>query len=276
MKRDYKLSSKPKKQGTWKFFAFIIASFIIIRLSLYDGLCVRTYTIDSSYTENLHVFAFLTDLHSTLYGKNQKDLIDAIEKQSPEAVFMAGDIGDDKRDFSATAVLLDALTERYPCYYTIGNHERWVEYSDDVKKLFESYRVTVLSGNSVFLGDGIMLHGIDDPVFYSSEQIFLEALEDFDVDDGNFDILLSHRPEYAELYSSLGFELSLCGHAHGGQVRFPLLLNGLYAPNQGFFPKYAGGKYTINDSSVVVSRGLMKNEIPRIFNPPELVVLHVK
>ena len=44
-------------------------------------------------------------------------------------------------------------------------------------------------------------------------------------------------------YAKENFDLVVCGHAHGGQVRIPGLLNGLYAPNQGFFPSHAGGFY---------------------------------
>lgn len=78
-------------------------------------------------------------------------------------------------------------------------------------------------------------------------------------------------------YAESGFELVLCGHAHGGQVRVPYLVNGLYAPNQGLFPKYAGGCYQLaNDVSMIVSRGLCRNELPRVFNPPELVIVELK
>ena len=56
-------------------------------------------------------------------------------------------------------------------------------------------------------------------------------------------------------------------------MRIPLLLNGLYAPNQGFFPRYAGGLYDLDGTSLVVSRGLSISRLPRVFNPPEVVVI---
>ena len=91
----------------------------------------------------------------------------------------------------------------------------------------------------------------------------------------HFTVLLSHRPELFENYVSRAFDLVLCGHAHGGQWRIPGVLNGLYAPQQGLFPLYAGGKYEKGSTTMIVSRGLAKETtpIPRIFNPPELVVV---
>ena len=96
----------------------------------------------------------------------------------------------------------------------------------------------------------------------------------------DFSILLSHRPEFIELFRSLPIDLILSGHTHGGQVRIPYLLNGLYAPNQGLFPKYAGGLYELDSSKrqyLVISRGLSLNyRLPRIFNPPEVVFITLK
>ena len=79
------------------------------------------------------------------------------------------------------------------------------------------------------------------------------------------------------MYSGKGFDLVVSGHAHGGQVIIPHILNGLYAPNQGLFPKYAGGRYTLADGNteMIVSRGLCKNILPRVFNPPEVVVIEL-
>ena len=69
----------------------------------------------------------------------------------------------------------------------------------------------------------------------------------------------------------------LAGHAHGGQWRIPGIVNGIYAPHEGFFPKYAGGEYALGDTVMIVSRGLAREStrMPRMFNPPELVVIDI-
>ena len=93
-----------------------------------------------------------------------------------------------------------------------------------------------------------------------------------------FSILLTHRPERVEDYVGRGFDLVLAGHAHGGQWRLPGLINGLIAPNQGLFPRYAGGRYALDgDTTMIVSRGLAREStrIPRLFNRPELVVVDI-
>jgi predicted MPP superfamily phosphohydrolase len=59
-------------------------------------------------------------------------------------------------------------------------------------------------------------------------------------------------------------------------VRVPGIINGLFSPDEGFFPKYAGGLYTLNDTScLIIGRGLAKNHIPRVFNRPELVCIDI-
>lgn len=80
-----------------------------------------------------------------------------------------------------------------------------------------------------------------------------------------------------EDYQGKGFDLVLAGHAHGGQWRIPGVLNGLLAPDQGLLPAYAGGLYALEDTTLVVSRGLAREStrVPRLFNPPELVILDV-
>ncbi|MBR5252994.1 MAG: metallophosphoesterase family protein [Clostridia bacterium] len=249
--------------------------FVFLRAALYDGLTVSSYTVKSPAVTASHTFAVITDLHSTYYGENQSELCEMIAEYSPEAIFFVGDIAEDKRNFEGTAALLEQIAHLYPCYYVAGNHERWVDYTDDIFALFSEYGVITIGEKTVDLGDGILLHGIDDPSFYKSTDEFLTLLSSIETSDNSLDILLSHRPEFAEQYAALGFDLTLCGHAHGGQVRLPFITGGLYAPHQGLFPKYACGRYDFDNSTVIVSRGLMRDELPRVFNPPELVILTV-
>ena len=59
-------------------------------------------------------------------------------------------------------------------------------------------------------------------------------------------------------------------------MRIPFIINGLYAPNQGLFPEYAGGLYDLGETDMVVSRGLCLDEKPRVFNPPEIVFINIE
>lgn len=86
-------------------------------------------------------------------------------------------------------------------------------------------------------------------------------------------ILLSHRPEHARLYDELGVDLALVGHAHGGQVRLPLI-GAVVAPNQGMLPKYTRGVYRVGGCTMVVSTGLGTSSYRlRMLCPPELVLV---
>jgi len=86
-------------------------------------------------------------------------------------------------------------------------------------------------------------------------------------------ILLSHHPEYyAQYIKATKIDLTVSGHAHGGQWRF--FGQGIFAPGQGFFPKYTAG---VHDDRLIISRGLGNpHPIPRFNNPPELVIVEIE
>ena len=264
-----------KKKGCFlRFVFFAVLLVLLIRAAFFDNLTVVKYTVKTDIVTKNHTFVLLTDLHSTYFGEDQEELAERIISYSPEAVFFVGDISDEKNGFNGAEAILRRISGLYSCYFTAGNHERWLEFTDDINSLMEAYGAIPMGGRTLELGDGIRLFGLDDPLFYNGD--FAKKLADSETSDEYFDILMSHRPEYAEEYVEAGFDMTVCGHAHGGQVRIPVVLNGLYAPNQGFFPKYAGGRYEIEGKNVIVSRGLVINEIPRIFNPPELVVIEIE
>ena len=91
-----------------------------------------------------------------------------------------------------------------------------------------------------------------------------------------YQILLAHNPEYFDTYAVWGADLILSGHVHGGIMRLPVF-GGVLSPKLVFFPKYDGGHFAKNGSHMVLSRGLGMHTIPiRIFNPAELVIVHLR
>lgn len=260
------------------FISALLLGLSAIGLTLYNGLVVRNYPIQlPSIEEGEQIkIVVLTDLHSFKYGKHQQRLLKQIKKQKPDLIMLVGDIVDDHRPIDGTKLLLEGLKDTVPIFYVTGNHEENINQLPSVKRFLRSYGVTVLEGAyaKIRVGDTpLIIAGMSDPYNkYPFVEGFYKLSDDVQQEEG-VKILLSHRPEYAPVYEKGGYDLVLSGHAHGGQVRIPYLLNGLYAPGQGFFPKYAGGYYELKeDTHFIVSRGLaIYPTLPRIFNPPEIL-----
>lgn len=278
-----KLKVKRKTIIKW---LIIIAFILFFLIGLYNKLCIKKYVVESDQIENRIRIALISDLHSCQYGEKQKELIEAVDAQHPDILLMTGDIFDDEIADTNTEYFLQGVSEKYPCYYVTGNHEYWSGSTRFCKKmdLLEQYHVNILSGTLETISlqeETINLCGIDDPDIYfiNSNANFEEQLSQVKKasQNGYYTILLSHRPEYFDLYAS-SFDLVLCGHAHGGQWRIPGLLNGLYAPDQGLFPRYAGGDYQSGKTTMIVSRGLAREStrIPRFYNRPELVIVDLQ
>ena len=252
---------------------------ILLFFAFQNPLGVTTYEIETNKLTKDIKIVFLADLHSTIYGENQKELISKIDAQKPDIILMSGDMADRSAPLDGTIQLLDGIADKYPCYYVTGNHE--VGKAAAVKDTFRRYGVTVLEGECIPAEIGtqkINICGVDDPLVARGdfdaqvERAYLQA------EKGLYTILLAHRPERIETYSKYDFDLVLSGHAHGGQWRIPYILpGGLISPHQGLFPKYTGGMYDKGDMKMLVTRGLTRESmgIPRAFNPPEIIVINL-
>jgi uncharacterized protein len=274
--RERKRKNKKKKLIIPAIFVLIIA--ITSIFAFRTNLAVKYYEISTDKINDNIRIAFIADLHSCYYGENQKDLLDCINKQAPDIVMFGGDIADDELPHENWMIVLEALAALYPCYYVTGNHEYWSFDAEFIRQTVNEFGINVLEGECRTIainGQKINICGIDD--FVIGEKEYDKQLKNTMInrDFSLYSLLLAHRPEHINRYLNYNFDLILSGHTHGGQWRIPFVLNGLYAPDQGFFPKYAGGKYEHGSTLHIVSRGLSKNStrIPRIFNPPELVIV---
>lgn len=227
----------------------------------------------------------ISDLHSKSFGKDQKGLVDSIKKLNPNMIVITGDLVDSKRYNEDNSIsLVKQAVEIAPVYYVTGNHEWWSGRFSSLENKLKDAGIRVLRNEKVLITeskDSLQLLGIDDPEVFNgmSEKDNLMYL-DYHLSklknrllQEDFTILLSHRPEHFSIYAKNNIDLTFSGHAHGGQVRIPFL-GGVIAPNQGLLPKYSAGVYKLEDSYMVVSRGLGNSIIPqRLFNRPELVLV---
>lgn len=269
-----------KKRSKKLLLAGGIAAALLVWAGLDTSLTVQTYTVESGKVEAPVRLALLTDLHSCDYGEGQRELLDAVEEQNPDLVLLGGDIVDDGPEMPEERALatVEALAERWPTYYVTGNHEYRTGRAEEIKELLAGWGAVVLEGTCALVtvgGQTLQICGVDDPAV--GVAVWQSQLEDVTaaLEGDVCSILISHRPERVADYTGRGFDLVLSGHAHGGQWRIPLLGVGLIAPNQGLFPRYAGGTYDLEGTTLVVSRGLAREStrIPRLYNPPEEVVV---
>lgn len=266
-----------KRLIRWIGLALLV---LIALIGLDQRMIVRKYTVESDKLDQSVRLAVVADLHGCDYGEGASRLIAAIEEETPDAILLAGDIFDDVLPWDDSEALVRALAAKWPCYYVTGNHEYWSKQVEEICRIITASGATVLDQDCAELvvkGQHINLCGIPDPYANVGTWDALTSATG-DIHQEGLTVLLAHRPELIEQYAAKGtFDLVVSGHAHGGQVRIPFLVNGLFAPNQGWFPKYAGGKYQVEGTTLIVSRGLAREStrLPRVFNRPELVMIEL-
>lgn len=280
----------------FKTICMILALLIIAGLwvILYDThhFVVRRYTFSSEKIKQPVKLVMLSDLHNYQYGKDNVQLLDAIEKEAPDAVVLAGDMitAGKKEKFEKTVTFLEKIKDRYPLYYAYGNHEQkiklYTEYYGDLGERYEKALaeacIEPLCNAQVFLPEwGIRIYGLEIGHAYFQRfhtkpfpKRYMETLLG-EKNSDTFNVLLAHNPEYFPEYAAWGADLVLSGHIHGGIVRLPFL-GGVISPAIRLFPKYDGGLFEENGSHMVLGRGIgTHSPNVRMFNPGELVVVEL-
>jgi len=93
-------------------------------------------------------------------------------------------------------------------------------------------------------------------------------------DPGAFNLLLSHNPDVFPIAAEQGFQFTLSGHTHGGQVRVEILGQDMNIAR--FFTRYVDGVYRQGPASLFVSRGIGTIGLPtRLGAPPEVALIHL-
>jgi len=191
-----------------------------------------------------------------------------------DCVVITGDLLDDKTKMVPEAVaFVEGLLTKYPIYFIEGNHDSEGELTKGLLKI----GVVVLQNKTEKLTRGtstIYITGIGDLSTARNDED--KAFNDVPIND--FDITLVHQPNNFKKVADYGGDLVLCGHTHGGQIRIPFVPI-LFAPGQGFLPKYGYGFYEekrsdLGQSIMYVNKGTGYSDLFafRFFNRLEISV----
>lgn len=266
--------------------AFIVL--IIVFLFFQNNKIDKTfYTIKSSEIANECRIIQLSDLHSKPFSR----VLDETRALKPNIICVTGDyINDHGKNKDKMLKYAEELCKIADVYYITGNHERRLDYFDNLMLELSDAGFSVLLNQYAYNEKyNISILGLDEnqagfedykarkngTFVYKDMSRYINELEK----SNGFKLLLSHFPENFEgvkemNYSKYDFDLQLSGHAHGGQFCLPFI-GPVFSPGQGLLPKYAKGSFG-EKPRLIISRGLGNAEFPfRLFNHPEINIIDV-
>ena len=272
------------KHRAWFIILMSIAAFaaVIFFTATDNRLKITRYTVRSEEIPRSFDGATIIQL-SDIHGEIPDEAADFLLENTPTALVLTGDTIDERtEDFDNILDLLSKAAERFPVFLVTGNHEQWLDDTENLIERIEKTGARVLGGKTAALalnGETIYISGIPDPAFMDDKlaESALMRQNKITAEKDGFNILLFHRADMLDCFDNSGYDLILSGHLHGGQIRVPLI-GGVLSPNGKWLPDYSGGIYELNGGAVGISnRGLTNSTgLPRIYNRPEAVLITLR
>lgn len=155
----------------------------------------------------------------------------------------------------------------------MGNHERYSDAEDYVEQqgarlgmhFLRSAAAPLKFGNAVMNLAGVDYQHMRAPYLVGAESM---------IQPGAFNVLMSHNPDVFPVAARQGYQLTVAGHTHGGQVRVEILRQDLNVAR--FFTPFVDGLYRKDSASIFVSRGIGTIALPvRLGAVPEVALLRL-
>lgn len=174
--------------------------------------------------------------------------------------------GQNKPVLKDLAQVVEGISSRHGFLGILGNH-------DDCHMVnpMEKIGIHMLINGSCLLeesGQRLQVIGTDDVHYYYTDQALhcLEAAEE------EFSIALVHSPELFDLAATMGVDLYLCGHTHGGQVCLPGGVALLTHLNRGRC--YYRGHWRHGAMQGITHAGVGTSALPVRFNTRGEILIH--
>lgn len=261
----------------------VIVAYIIIGVAFGIKTVTKVYDVESKKISNQVNIVQISDSHSL---EDYQEVVYQTIQKSPDIIVLTGDIFTDSDKYDVSVALVEELSVIAPTYYVNGNNDNpggeYAQFRKDISNL----GVVVLENDSIDIeikGQDIRLIGIlDNPyaTLYSENKRDAEEIRktlEAHLSDERYNIVLSHRPQYFDVYVESGADLVLTGHTHGGMFRVPFINKGFILPDQGFFEEYDYGLFNESDTTMIINSGCAtKYYVPRLYNPKEIVLVQLK
>lgn len=252
------------------FFILLIAWSTLVEPNL---LVVKKYDIKNADLKGLKI-VFVADFHTKTNQEEQlKKVIKKINAQNPDLILSAGDFVNGHNSQSTLPIEkiaknLATLKSKYGIYTVLGNHDWWQD-GEKITKELEKNNIKVLANSNSKIKWGaktIYIAGVEG--LYTRTPDIKKALNSINSPV----ILLTHSPDvFPKVPQTV--DLTLAGHTHGGQIRFPFF-GALVVPSN-FGEKYAQGLIKENNKIMIVTKGVGTSIFPIRFNCfPEIVLIN--
>ena len=204
--------------------------------------------------------AFASDFHAgaTTDERVLAAACEAIAAETPDIVLLGGDFVTTRAGYiDQLAPLLAEIHAPLGKFGVFGNHDVRSNVSV-LRRSLEAAGVRILENEVVGLpephGD-VSILGLDDPIWGTPEYR--------DMPENGVRIVLMHAPDGLITLGDRHFDLALCGHTHGGQIK----LGGIrpYMPHGKLSRDFAAGLYRLGpagDRALVVSHGVGCSTVP--------------
>lgn len=220
--------------------------------------------------------AQVTDIHLSQFLSERElaRIVDMTNEQKAHITLVTGDLITRPGDpLDACLRQLGRLRAEGGIFGCLGNHEIYTGTEDYVTEAGRKIGIEFLRHEARLLPFGearLNLVGVDYQRMHSKYLLGVESLTQLDA----VNVLLSHNPDVFPVAASQGFDLTISGHTHGGQINFEVLDQNVNIAR--YFTPYTRGLYRDLDSSIYVSSGIGTIGLPvRIGAPPEISVLRL-
>jgi predicted MPP superfamily phosphohydrolase len=218
--------------------------------------------------------AHLSDLHfcGNVALPFFESVVEEANDLNADLVAITGDIVEKVSCFPWLPVTLGRLRARHGVYFVLGNHDKVLPDVHSLRRQLVDMGLIDLGRESKAIsirGQKVLLAGNELP-WFGPPPSFLAANET----QFGLRLLLSHSPDQLPWARARDFDLMLCGHTHGGQIRLPVI-GPIVCPSR-YGVRYASGVFYEAPTLMHVSRGISGEDALRINCPPELTKLVLK